>query len=279
MATADVTADATANTNMNPSSGTKTVAVPEVNYLQKLLQLTAGGARNTFSLNKTMEAEAAAQKSINRTEKLLIITIVLTILFKLIMVYVTFEQTIKTINGASYTKWPSGGFGTAICISYPAFSGLFGFVSSALPSAAYISFQMDAAFYKNPMVQNNPGQILDEMFAYAEENSNAGAEKIICNSWAGVSGGNVGECTASCQSGGYAPGIISSAFSTGLMASFAHGSFMGHGATGAAKGGGMLGFALIGAAIGAGTSAWSTQESNAAANAANPACNSTPKAT
>lgn len=255
-----------------PNPDSESIEKLTLTGLSKLADMTGRGAIGMAQLNKTTSSEAAEQKSIDRMEKWLFMTVGFTIIFKLIMVYVEFEKTIKTINSATYRKWPTGGFCTALCVSYPVLSGFFGFNSSALPSAAYISFQMDSNFINNSLVQTNPGSILDQMYEYAETNSNAGAEKIICSSWGSASQGNVSECTASCKQGTNVPGIVSSAFSMGLMSSFAHGSFMGHGAEGASKGAGMLGFALVGAAIGAATSAWGTSESNDAANAANPVC-------
>lgn len=239
--------------------------------LQQLNKVAEGGEQNTLYLAETTILMEREQHKINEMEKWLVIVILVTIIFKCVMVYFTYRPMISIIDSATYKYWPTNGFFTALSVSYPVLSGFFGFNSSSLPSAAYISFQLDTTFSDTDMVKNNPGQILDSMYEYSQQNSKAGAQKIICDSWAGASGADVGECTAACKKTNPLPGAAASAFSTGLMASFAHGSFMGHTA-GAAKAGGMGAFFIGGALIGAATSYWGTTESNNAANAANPAC-------
>jgi hypothetical protein len=239
--------------------------------LQQLNKVAEGGEQNTLYLAETTIMMEQEQHKINEMEKWLVIVVLVTILFKCVMVYFTYKKMIGIIDSATYKYWPTNGFYTALSVSYPVLSGFFGFDTSSLPSAAYISFQLDTTFSNTDMVKNNPGAVLDSMYEYSQQNSKAGAQKIICDSWAGESGANVGECTAACKGTNPLPGAAASAFSTGLMASFAHGSFMGH-TTGAAKAGGMGAFFIGGALLGAATSYWSTTESNNAANSANPAC-------
>lgn len=239
--------------------------------LEQLDVVAREGAARTEDLAQTTELMAKEQQRIDHFEIGLLIVIVVTIVLKCITVFMTYEKMIKIINSATYHVWPTGGFFTALCVSYPILSGFFGFETSSLPAAAYISFQLDSTFSSSPLVSSNPGSILDQMYTYSETNKEAGAEKIICDSWGGATEANIGACTAACKGESPYPGMISSAFSTGMMGSFAHGSFMGH-TTGGAKAGGMGVFFLGAAAIGAGISYWSNKSSNDSANAANPAC-------
>jgi hypothetical protein len=72
-----------------------------------------------------------------------IVIFVVYIGYKVLQVYLGYRKFISWVNNANITPtvWPTGGFGTALCLVYPFMTGWFGFNDVYLPIAAFVTWQ------------------------------------------------------------------------------------------------------------------------------------------
>ncbi len=227
---------------------------------------------------------------------LLIAAIVIFVLYiglKLGQVYLSFRKFIAWVNTAtiSPTTWPSGGFGTALCIVYPFMTSWMGFNDDYLPMAAYMTwFQYGTTVLPNGSTVNDSANMcLSAMFEFAQLGGYANSSNTQCS---GLSGNDIPVWEIICCGWGNANGIdvcqasyCDTSFSTSDWVN-AGTSAMGQGVSGAFAGsmaGGPVGMGIgfvVMSGVQFGLSYWQTasqKQANADANGCNGSTGTTPQ--